>query len=320
MVSTAARPPSNRPVERGQILVLFALGLVAIIAMVGLVLDGGGTYAQRRSQQNAADLAALAGANDYLLNSDSASAIARARTVAGQNGYTHNGNATVNVSIDLSVGANVTVDISAEHRNAFAGVVGMPTWAVSTTATARAGFPDTASGAGPMIFSIDAFGANGQPLPAYADPGNPYAFGEGNGDVPNGPGDLAWTNYGTGNVNTSEVRDIIGGSLVINKTLAFGEYIGQHNNGNHTALYDSNSQPSVNTSLSGQDIPVPVVDHNGNFMGWATFHVDHAVGGSEKHVYGYFVSPFVNLRLTVGSCAAGSCPRYLGSPSITLVN
>ena len=48
-------------------LVLFTLALVAIIAMVGLILDGGGAFAQRRGQQNAADLAALAGA-DALLN------------------------------------------------------------------------------------------------------------------------------------------------------------------------------------------------------------------------------------------------------------
>ena len=40
------------------------------IAMVGLVLDGGSAFAQRRDQQSAADLAALAGANDYLLNHD----------------------------------------------------------------------------------------------------------------------------------------------------------------------------------------------------------------------------------------------------------
>jgi len=318
-MSNSTRP--DRHLEGGQILVLFALVLVAIISMVGLVLDGGSTFAQRRGQQNAADLAALAGANDYLLNNDSGSAIARVQTVAAQNGYTNGTNGTtVGVTIDLSNGANVTVNIGAPHRNSFASIVGMSTWQVSTTATARSGFPDTAEGAGPMIFSIDAFGANGTPLPQYADPNNPYAFGEGNGDIPNGPGDIAWTNYGTGNVNSNEVRDIIGGTLVINKTLEFGEYIGQHNNGNHTTLYDNNSLPSVNTSLSGQDIPVPVVDHNGNFQGWATFHVDHAVGGSEKHVYGWFVSPFVNLHLTVGNCAAGTCPRYLGSPSITLVN
>ena len=47
---------------RGQVIVIFALALVALVAAVGLVLDGGATFAQRRDQQSAADLAALAAA------------------------------------------------------------------------------------------------------------------------------------------------------------------------------------------------------------------------------------------------------------------
>ena len=313
---TANIPASSRDGERGQIIVIFALALVAIIAMVGLVLDGGSAFAMRRDEQSAADLAALAAANDYMLNSDSALAITRARTVAAANGYQHGvGGVVVNVTITTTNGAEATVDISAPHRNNFTSIVGMPTWPVATTAKAQAGYPDTANGAGPIIFSIDAFGPGGTPLASYGDPNNPYDFGEGNGDIPSGPGDTAWTNYGTGNVNTSGVSTIIDGSSVINKTIAFGEYIGQHNNGNHTALYSD-----VDTYLSGTNIPVPVVDHNGNFQGWATFHVTSASGGSAKKIKGYFVSPFVNSRLTIKACGFGGCPRYLGSPTLNLVN
>lgn len=46
----------------GQVLVLFAGGLLAIVAMVALVIDGGNAYAQQRSAQNAADSASEAGA------------------------------------------------------------------------------------------------------------------------------------------------------------------------------------------------------------------------------------------------------------------
>src|SRR5207342_3058933 len=166
---------------------------------------------------------------------DAPAAIARARTVAATNGYTHGtGGVVVNVTITTGNGAEAQVDISAPHRNNFASIVGMPTWPVSTTAKAQAGYPDTANGAGPIIFSIDAFGTGGQPLAAYGDKDHPYDFGETNGDIPSGPGDLAWTNYGTGNVDSNGVRDIIVGNSVVNKTIAFGEYIGQHNNGNHT--------------------------------------------------------------------------------------
>src|SRR5690242_3162853 len=47
--------------SRGQIVPLFALGLIAFTALVGVVLDGGTVYVQRRTAQNAADAAALAG-------------------------------------------------------------------------------------------------------------------------------------------------------------------------------------------------------------------------------------------------------------------
>lgn len=48
---------------RGQILPLFALTLVALITMAALLFDGAGALASRRRLQNAADAAALAGAN-----------------------------------------------------------------------------------------------------------------------------------------------------------------------------------------------------------------------------------------------------------------
>ena len=309
---------SHRPAGRddGQIIVIFALALVAIVAMVGLVLDGASTFAQRRNQQNAADLAALAGANDYLLNGDQGSAVARAKAVTARNGFTDGApGTTVQVMFDFANGASVTVGISAPHQNAFAGIVGMPTWQVSTTATAITGIPDTASGAAPFIFSVDVFDANGGPKPTYADSDHPFAFNETNGDVPTSVGDIAWTNYGTGNLNTHEVDQIITGALVIDKTLQFGEYIGQHNNGNHTALY-----PDVQANLAGTNVVVPIVDHGGNFQGWATFHVTSAVGGSAKHIYGYFVTDFLAQNLTVGHCSAGTCPRYFGSYVLKLVN
>jgi len=48
--------------ERGQAIVLVALALVALIAAVGLAIDGGRVYQTRREAQNAADSSALAGA------------------------------------------------------------------------------------------------------------------------------------------------------------------------------------------------------------------------------------------------------------------
>ena len=305
----------------GQILVLFALSAVVIIAMVGLVLDGGDTFAQRRHEQNAADLAAVAGANAYLNTSGNVAtrtAAARdwARASATRNGYTDaTASTAVNVDVTyLSSGATIRVGITRSHVNAFARVIpGMNSWDVSVTASAISGSIDTAVGAAPWLMHIDAFNANGSPKYTSA---NPQSFGETNGDYPVGGLDIAWTDFnGANNVNTSEVRAIIDGSNVVSATILMNQYIGQHNQGNHTALYGS-----VNSHLSGKDVPIPIVGpcpapnqaNQGCFKGWAMFHVISAAGGSSKTITGYFLNDFVRQPLTVGQCtaamqAAGTC-------------
>jgi Flp pilus assembly protein TadG len=302
---------SRRTRGEGQILVIFVLAMIAMIGVTGLALDGGATYAQRRDQQTAADLAALAAANDYLLSNNSTQATTRAKTVATANDFTDGSDSTVvNVSIDTSNGVTVNVEIDSPHRNSFLGAIGMPTWAVSTSATALAGFPDSASGAGPFIFPISAFNDDG--TPKYLTPTD---FNETNGDIPTGQTDIAWTNYGTGNLDTTGVDNIITGAVTVNETLSYGEYIGQQNSGNHTTLYQD-----VDTYLAGQDLPVAIVDAGGNFMGWATFHVVSATAGGAKHINGYFQTAFSSDRLTISTCAANACPRYLGSYILKLTD
>ena len=55
------KPFQTRTSERGQMLVIVALALTTLVAMAGLVIDGGMALANRRQVQNAADSAALAG-------------------------------------------------------------------------------------------------------------------------------------------------------------------------------------------------------------------------------------------------------------------
>ena len=328
------RTASRTRATDGQIIVIFALALVAMIAMVGLVLDGGSTFAQRRGQQNAADLAALAGANDYLVNGDKPAAIVTAQTVAAANGYP-NDPATgriVNVTWPLMAAdgtlwndTRVMVDISAPHRNNFTGVVGMGQWQVSTTARVEVGIPDTATGA-PFIFNKDVFSdPGGTPLSIYSDPAHPFTFGDGNGPIPNSPNDLAWTCYGTcGSIDSSTVRSMIDGTSPVTTTLTPSDdisllpYVAQYNSGNHATLFTE-----VNDLIGGTDVPVPVVDDNGLFQGWAMFHVVSA-SQPNKTITGYFVSPFNGVGsapLHVTGCS-GSCPkpRYLGTYVLRLEN
>ncbi len=306
-----------KPAERGQLLVIFAVALTAMIAMVGLVIDGGGTYAQRRFQQNGADLAALAGANAYMnsyfadqnISTATAAATTAATTSATRNGYTTGGSgAQVTVSVVLlASGVEVTVDIGKPHDNAFARVIpGQEQWPVSVTASAVSGLVDTAVGAGPWLMNINAF--NGDGTPKYTD-ANPQDFGEANGDYPVSALDIAWTDFnGNNNVNTSEVRGIIDGSNIVTATFGFDQYLGQHNQGNHTALYSD-----VDQYLSGKEVPIPIVGlgpcaapqqahPDGCFKGWAKFFVISAQGGSSKTITGYFTSDFVGQPLSVGAC------------------
>src|SRR6187431_2541537 len=48
--------------ERGQVLVIVALGLVVMVAMVGIVIDGGYAWGKQRETQNGSDAASEAGA------------------------------------------------------------------------------------------------------------------------------------------------------------------------------------------------------------------------------------------------------------------
>ena len=320
LVASASRP-------RGQILVVFALAALAMIAMVGLVLDGGGTFVQRRIEQNAADLAALAGANAWILDTNpatrDASAIAAARAVATQGGYTDGvEDATVNVTPAAygDLAATVQVDISAQHDNAFASIVGMPTWGVSTTATAITGPSGNAAGPAPIMFNAGVFNGGVQPNGIYADPDHPYVFGDGNGDVPNNPGDIAWTDFGQpDNVNSSTVKNIIDGSDVATRDFTYGDYIGQHNEGHHASDYGA-----MDTYKTGQDVVVAIVDNNGFFQGWALFHVVSVNQGAKK-LTGYFTSGFsenVNvLKCTNGLQPDGTpCPVSYSLFALKLVN
>ena len=125
----------RRSRERGQTLVLTALLLVALVAILALVIDGGNYYLQRRVAQNAADSGALAGARALAMGEDEAAARAAASGYAGANG-----DSAPSVSI---VGHTVTVTAHRTFPSFFAGIVGIRTFSVQAVASAEYGFPKT---------------------------------------------------------------------------------------------------------------------------------------------------------------------------------
>jgi hypothetical protein len=129
-------------------LVLFSLVMLAIVAVAGMLVDGGLADANRRQAQNAADTAALAAAKamgEGLSVSDAATGI------AADNGYPSsttdcNGNTIAGVAVNNPptsgphAGDSSYVEIVTRHamRTAFAGIVGQGCWMVSARAVAVA--------------------------------------------------------------------------------------------------------------------------------------------------------------------------------------
>jgi hypothetical protein len=293
--------------ERGQVLVVFALALVAIVAMTGLVLDGGDTFVRRRDQQNVADAAAMAAGYSYAMTGNTGGSSAAAWSTSASNGYTNGANGvTVSVSADAAggPGRHLTVTVTKPHQNTFSGVLGLSSWNVTTTATVIAGRPNGVVGALPIIFNSKAFNGNGSGNNhevAYSEPD------PGNQDVPQGSVQFNWTEFCNNcNADSNTVRDLIEGGGV-KTTVSLADHISPLNSGSHTTLFSSLS------NLVGKEVAVPIVDDSGNMVGWAIFHLTGSVGGSTKQIRGYFVSPInpANMVIDTTAPAGGDYGAYV---------
>jgi len=299
--------------DGGQILVIFALALTAIVAMTGLVLDGGSTFVQRRNMQNVADNAAFAAAYAYGMGGGVSGAQAAAISTAASNGYTDGtGGVTLTMFTNAAggVGRTFAVTITAPHGNNFAGIVGMPSWQITTTATTKAGWPNGVKGAMPIIFNQAAFGPNSTGI------GNEVTFSEppsGSADVPQGPTTFNWTMYCDQCNADSNVVDSLIVSGGLSSTTTLNDKISPLNAGSHATLYSDLALYGI-----GHDFPVPIVDDNGLMVGWAMFHVTGSIGGSTKSISGYFISPInANNFLIDDTAPAGG---QFGNYTVTLIN
>lgn len=176
-------PAERQSAQRGQVIVIFALALVAVVAMVALILEGGNAFAQQRITQNGADAASNAGAvvlakglglSGSVTDADVEAAV---NTVSDQNGlltrtgyytnvsgqYLNSGGVVVAdrtqaaIVGDGTIPANaqgVHVNGSRDFETSFARVLGISTLKASADATAVAG--RLAGGAFlPVVFPIN---------------------------------------------------------------------------------------------------------------------------------------------------------------------
>jgi Flp pilus assembly protein TadG len=301
--------------EDGQMLVIFAICLVAIIGMTGLVIDGGMTFVQQRDQQNVADAAAMAGAYAYVNSNNTNDAGPAAQAAAAANGYTNGSDGvTVTVTSTVSSGAiEVTATVTKPHRNYFSGILGFTSWPVTTTATAQGGMPNGAIGAMPILFNKKAF-------PHAVGPRAEMSFdepGTSSEDVPQEATQFNWTVYctasGSGGCNgdSNTVDDLIhnkGHSTLV----TLDDDIGPLNAGAHATLF------SDMAAYVGEEFPVAVVNDAGELQGWAMFHLTGSVGGSTKQIRGYFASPVnrANMKIVQG----GGTGLNFGDVPVRLTN
>jgi hypothetical protein len=117
--------------SRGQVMVMFALFLTVLISFIALSIDVGYLLAERRSVQNAADAAAMAGGRLILLE-ETGEIDTQARGYVDLNG--HDGSqATVTYPSNTSVAVEVTEDVTPFFVAAF---LDSP-WRVSARAVAE---------------------------------------------------------------------------------------------------------------------------------------------------------------------------------------
>lgn len=147
---------SSRRPHRGQALVFLALVFIVLMGSLGLALDGGYNFGQRRAMQNAADAAALAGARELSRTSSvsTVNVLTTVRTVAQQNGvqdvnnparlrcwYTRDDLSQISDCVDnsgLPTGATgVQVSVTEVHRTFVMSVLGAPTASTGATAIAQ---------------------------------------------------------------------------------------------------------------------------------------------------------------------------------------
>lgn len=308
------RTQPGRRGDDGQMLVIFAICLVAIIGMTGLVIDGGLTFVQQREQQNVADAAAMAGAYAYVNTNDTSAAASAATAAAAANGLTAGSDGVVvNVTTQVSSGAiTVTATITKPHRNYFSGILGFTSWPVTVTASAQGGMPNGVIGAMPVLFNKKAF-------PVAVGPDAERSFdepGTGNPDVPQSASQFNWTVYCTANGNgcngnSATVDDLIhsnGHSTLV----TLNDAIGPLNAGAHATLFSDLAE------YVGQDFPVAIVNDDGTLVGWAMFHLTGSVGGSTKQIRGYFLSQInrANMKIVQG----GGTGLNFGDVPVRLTN
>src|SRR3990172_12227252 len=134
--------------EKGQSLIFVALLLVAFMAILALVLDGGFAYFKRRNAQNAADAGALAGARVFCEDPD-ANYDAAIQTASD---YVAANEASLLPGYPDITGNKVTVGTTITHDTYLGRIIGQDQMVVNAVAQAGCYQPCLAEGVLPVVW------------------------------------------------------------------------------------------------------------------------------------------------------------------------
>jgi len=329
-------PARNR--QRGAVAVMTALCLTVLIGTTALAVDLGRAWVVRNELQNAADAAALAGAGALGRNyatpnwtqaeMKAQSAITLNRTEGSllltaqvQSGYWNvTGTPAGLQSLPVpSPGAydkpavRVTVSRAAGQNGGplplvLAPIIGINTMPISATAVAVISAPGYAAPGAlfPTAISKCLYTAywnatTGQPV---SDPatGRPQEFSI--GSTYHYPGCAAsvgsgqWTSFQYNVQDVTSIRNLIANGNPLPLNIGDTTWI---QSGVKNTIYNSVPAPAdvllpvVNSLDTGS--PVPIV-------GFAPFHIDGAVNGSNPYIYGHFIAGYKAPSASGGSGAA----------------
>jgi Putative Flp pilus-assembly TadE/G-like len=321
--------------------VLFAGGLTLIALLIGLVVDGGTAFANRRDAQNDADLAAMAGTKivkdfyltDPNLRSSDVYAAIDARMTANHcvasGGTPCSWTADyINATVDPATGVEtvlgpvassnspippgtlgVVVHVTRQPSTFFLGIIGQPTWRVAADATAK-------------TFKITTV-EPGAVLPIGINPPNPFLVGESymlTDNAPYGPGAFGWLSWQGGNAtDTLSTSICTPDNDEMSTPLNIVGEPGAHNSSQVRYCLDQ-------WILLGTPVLIPVFDTcapcNGNgasfhITGFASFVITSYDGSGPAitNVTGIFLGAYSGSSVPAGS---GTQPPKLGDPGAAL--
>jgi Flp pilus assembly protein TadG len=267
--------------EEGQAILVTVLFLAVLCGAVALVIDVGAWYREQRQAQATADAAALAGAQ--ALPVDPSKAVALAQQYAGSNGGGVLG-ADITIQNVNEPNDQITVNAARSTPGFFSSVLSVAAPTVRATASARAGVPQEAKWAAPIVVN--------KAHPLLSGPGCPCFHAEttlplGKDGAPGAFGltDLSNSN---GNVGSSALSTWIESGY--DQYLKLGKY-----DSDPGAKF--NDIDSAVSDRVGSELLFPVYDSldgtgsNAQYdvIGWVAFHLDsikdQGTGGS---LTGYF--------------------------------